>query len=299
MPICRLMMNSNRARPTPAFGSRENANAWSGVPVHHDLHRNVGHLRRLGRLHRETQDSVVDETGVTLGAGTVTGRPSARSRSHCRCRPPRGSELAGDDRRVAGPATTVGDDRRRPFHDRLPVRVGHVRDQHLAGDELMHRIDRLKDTDRSGAIRCPIARPSTSTGPLWSIRKRCTLPTACGTARSPAEPAGCTTGRRHHPYPTRCPSAARNAPRSPQPAAPSSSTSVSVRLSTRRSASGTSTNSVVFPPSGPRCSHLGRLTTDSPFRIAGSPRLQRWLVHVELIRVDRPCTTASPSRTTM
>ena len=33
MPICRLMMNSNRASPTPAFGSRENANAWSGVPT--------------------------------------------------------------------------------------------------------------------------------------------------------------------------------------------------------------------------------------------------------------------------
>ena len=33
MPICRLMMNSSRARPTPAWGSRENANACSGVPT--------------------------------------------------------------------------------------------------------------------------------------------------------------------------------------------------------------------------------------------------------------------------
>ena len=33
MPICRLMMNSSRASPMPAFGSRENANAWSGVPT--------------------------------------------------------------------------------------------------------------------------------------------------------------------------------------------------------------------------------------------------------------------------
>ena len=33
MPICRLMMNSSRARPTPWLGSRENANAWSGVPT--------------------------------------------------------------------------------------------------------------------------------------------------------------------------------------------------------------------------------------------------------------------------
>ena len=33
MPICRLMMNSSRASPTPAFGSREKAKACSGVPT--------------------------------------------------------------------------------------------------------------------------------------------------------------------------------------------------------------------------------------------------------------------------
>ena len=33
MPICRLMMNSSRASPTPALGSREKAKAWSGVPM--------------------------------------------------------------------------------------------------------------------------------------------------------------------------------------------------------------------------------------------------------------------------
>ena len=33
MPICRLMMNSSRASPTPALGSREKANACSGVPT--------------------------------------------------------------------------------------------------------------------------------------------------------------------------------------------------------------------------------------------------------------------------
>ncbi len=33
IPICRLMMNSSRASPTPWCGSRENANAWSGVPT--------------------------------------------------------------------------------------------------------------------------------------------------------------------------------------------------------------------------------------------------------------------------
>jgi hypothetical protein len=32
MPICRLMMNSSRASPTPSLGGREKARAWSGVP---------------------------------------------------------------------------------------------------------------------------------------------------------------------------------------------------------------------------------------------------------------------------
>ena len=33
MPICRLMMNSSRASPTPSFGSREKEKACSGVPT--------------------------------------------------------------------------------------------------------------------------------------------------------------------------------------------------------------------------------------------------------------------------
>ena len=190
--------------------------------VHHDLHRNVGHLRQLGRLHGEIQDSVVDEPGVTLGAGNgdrppvgqVPGR--AAGADHCR-----DAELAGDDRRMAGPATAVGDDRRRPFHDRLPVRVGHVRDQHLARDELMHRIDRLKDTDRSGADPLP-DRPT-----LYQHRALLVHPE---TLHAPNSLPGL---HRLRPSlqdvqavvdtilsPTRCPSAARSAPRSPPPAEP-------------------------------------------------------------------------------
>ena len=33
MPIWRLMMNSSLASPTPSFGRREKAKAWSGVPT--------------------------------------------------------------------------------------------------------------------------------------------------------------------------------------------------------------------------------------------------------------------------
>src|SRR5262249_41467037 len=60
-------------------------------------------------------------------------------------------EFAGDDRGVTGAPATVGDDRARPLHDRLPVRVGHVGHQDLAGREPAHLLGRLEDLDRTGA----------------------------------------------------------------------------------------------------------------------------------------------------
>ena len=52
------------------------------------------------------------------------------------------AELAGDDRRVAGATTTVGDDRGSGLHDWLPVGRGGVGDEHLAGLEVrqMHEV---------------------------------------------------------------------------------------------------------------------------------------------------------------
>src|SRR5205807_10511565 len=42
------------------------------------------------------------------------------------------------DRRVAGAAAAVRHDGGRQLHDRLPVRVGHVGDQHVAWLDLRH-----------------------------------------------------------------------------------------------------------------------------------------------------------------
>src|SRR5690606_19817473 len=47
-------------------------------------------------------------------------------------------ELAGDDRCVAGAAAAIGDDGGGALHHRLPVRVGHVGDQHVAGLHAFH-----------------------------------------------------------------------------------------------------------------------------------------------------------------
>jgi hypothetical protein len=139
----------------PRCGSREKANAWSG-DVHHDLHRDVGHLVELGGLDGEVELPFVDEPGVTLGArdrdlapvGQLPGRGAGPDHG-------RDAELPGDDRGVAGAAAAVGDDRGRALHDRLPVGVGHVGDEDLAGVELVHLLDRGEDPGGAGADLLP------------------------------------------------------------------------------------------------------------------------------------------------
>ncbi len=74
----------------------------------------------------------------------------------------RNAQLARDDRRVAGAPAAVGDDRRGALHHRLPVRVGHVGDQHVARLDLVHLggIVRPRAPDRrrsSGRWRGPSA----------------------------------------------------------------------------------------------------------------------------------------------
>ena len=61
------------------------------------------------------------------------------------------AEFARDDRGMAGAAATVGDDRRRALHHRLPVRVGHVGDEHVAGLDARHLANVADDACRAGA----------------------------------------------------------------------------------------------------------------------------------------------------
>ena len=52
---------------------------------------------------------------------------------------------------MAGASAAVGHDRGGALHDRFPVRVGHVRDQDVAGLEGGHLVDRGEDADAAGA----------------------------------------------------------------------------------------------------------------------------------------------------
>ena len=94
MPICRLMMNSSRARPTPAFGSRENANAWSGVPTFIMIFTGMaGIVAQLGDS--TVNPDAADEPGVALGAGDGH-RPAGKApESHRRCPRPLGYRAHG------------------------------------------------------------------------------------------------------------------------------------------------------------------------------------------------------------
>ena len=119
MPIWRLMMNSSRARPTPSLGSCANVERLLRVAdVHHDLDRRSRGISpsSVSLDARTSSSAVVDEAGVALGAGhrdlaAVRQRRGRVADADHR----RDAELARDDRRVAGAAAAVGDDRAARF----------------------------------------------------------------------------------------------------------------------------------------------------------------------------------------
>ena len=120
--------------------------------VEHDLDRAVRHLAPRHLADLGLQQAVVDKAGVTLGAdhghqraiGQLLGRVAT---THHR----RDAQFAGDDRGMAGAPAAVGDDCPGPLHHRLPVRVGHVTDQHIAGLHQVHLVKRLDHPHRAGA----------------------------------------------------------------------------------------------------------------------------------------------------
>ncbi|MNQ41558.1 hypothetical protein D3C85_552360 [compost metagenome] len=120
--------------------------------VHHDLERQIGHGVDRVLADVETQFALEDETGVALGAGygdalaVLQHMGGIAAADHCR-----NTQLARDDRRVAGAPATVGDDGAGALHDRFPVRVGHIGNQHVAGLYLVHLGDIVDHPHLAGA----------------------------------------------------------------------------------------------------------------------------------------------------
>ena len=120
--------------------------------VHHQLDVDLGHHAALDLGDLGLEQAVVDVAGVALGAahgdqGAVlqqVGGVAAADHG-------RNAQFARDDGRVAGAPAAVGDDGRGALHHRLPVRVGHVGDQHVAGLHLVHLADAVDQPHRAGA----------------------------------------------------------------------------------------------------------------------------------------------------
>ncbi len=120
--------------------------------VHHDLQRQIRHGVNAGALHAKVEDLGIDVTGIAFGTGDgnvlivlhAFGGVTAADHG-------RDAQLTSDDSRVTGTAATVGDNRRRLFHDRFPVRVGHVGDQHVARLDTVHFADVVDHLHRTCA----------------------------------------------------------------------------------------------------------------------------------------------------
>ena len=106
----------------------------------------------------EFEIALIDESFIALGAtdGNVNivlnflGRIATAHHS-------RYTELSGDNGRMTGSATTVRYDGRGALHDRLPVRVRHIRDQNITGLNTAHFANVANDFRFTGTDLLPNA----------------------------------------------------------------------------------------------------------------------------------------------
>ncbi|SRN40904.1 Uncharacterised protein [Shigella flexneri] len=120
--------------------------------VHHHFQRQIRHRFYAGAFHAKFQQLRIDVTGITFGTRnsdvlTVFHPFCCISTAHYR----RNAQFTSDDRRVTGTTATVGDDGRCFLHDRFPVRVGHVSNQHVARFDAVHFADVMDDFHRTRA----------------------------------------------------------------------------------------------------------------------------------------------------
>ena len=120
--------------------------------VHHDLQTDLGHHAAVHFLDLGLDQAIVNAPFIAFRAryGHLVaflediGRVAATHDG-------RNAKLAGNNRCVARAPAAVGHDGRRPFHDRLPVRVGHVGHQHVAWLHLVHLGDVAHHANRTRA----------------------------------------------------------------------------------------------------------------------------------------------------
>src|SRR5690606_27992401 len=120
--------------------------------VHHDLQSDLGHFAPADLFDFGLDQAVVNAAFVALGArysdftavAQHVGGIGATDHGW-------NAQLAREDGGVAGTAAASGDDGRGRLHDRLPVGIGHVGNQDVAGLDLVHLGDIGHDTDLARA----------------------------------------------------------------------------------------------------------------------------------------------------
>ena len=120
--------------------------------IHHDFDVRRRHGAALNGGDFSFQQTVIHIAGITLGAAdcdqhAVFKKLGRITTAHHR----RYAQLARNDGGVAGTATAVGHDGGGTFHDRLPVGVSHVSDQHIACLHLVHVLDVPHNAHGAGA----------------------------------------------------------------------------------------------------------------------------------------------------
>src|SRR5690606_16712056 len=120
--------------------------------VHHDLEVDLGHGAAGHFRHFGFQQAVVDVARVAFRAShgdqlaVLEALGGVAAAHHGR-----NAQFARDDGGVAGAAAPVGDDGAGALHHGLPVGIGHVGDQHVAGLDHVHVGDRMHDAHGTGA----------------------------------------------------------------------------------------------------------------------------------------------------
>ena len=96
----------------------------------------------------EIQRPLIDQAGIPFGAGygdllaVLQHFGGIATTDHSR-----NAQFTGNDGGVTGAAAAIGHDGGGAFHDRLPIRVGHVGHQHVAGLNPIHFVDAGDDLD--------------------------------------------------------------------------------------------------------------------------------------------------------
>ena len=107
--------------------------------VHHQLNGAVWHFVQREVDDFDFEQAVVDVAGIAFGARHRHSHAIFQQGGRIATAHNSGNaKFTGNNRCVAGTTTTVGDDSSCTLHNRFPIGVGHVGDQHVAGFDAVH-----------------------------------------------------------------------------------------------------------------------------------------------------------------